>query len=354
MTRATKTRRPRIALTTRIPVSQAGGIESSVREIAPRIAARRPGWDVRVVNAFTRVAPWNRIPFFGDVLAGVSLAVKSTRSDVVLVNGGEYAWPRMLRRIDREHTVVVWHGTRAGEVPALVPTMSLAIRAYYRLEKWLQQWALLARGQIAVSDTTKRELESAYGYRKRLRVVPNGASTHLTPTPDRTSGRRVAWIGTHAFKKGLDIALEACERARARLPDLEMVVIGIADVTDSRATWIHYAGRLDHTASIERLRSADIFIATSRYEGCSVAVIEALSLGIPIVAGPSVAWMVGEAGIQIADFAAESYADAIVTLFDAPHLRASMAEAGPVRARLFDWNLAADAYIAEVERCLAV
>jgi hypothetical protein len=25
-----------------------------------------------------------------------------------------------------------------------------------------------------------------------------------------------------------------------------------------------------------------------------------------------------------------------------------------VRARLFDWNLAADAYIAEVERCLAV
>jgi glycosyltransferase involved in cell wall biosynthesis len=133
-----------------------------------------------------------------------------------------------------------------------------------------------------------------------------------------------------------------------------MVVIGIADVSDSRTTWIKYLGRLDHAASIEHLRSADILIATSRYEGCSVAVIEALSLGIPIVAGPSVGWMVGDAGIQIADFSSEPYADAIVRLLEAPEVWASMSSAGPIRARLFDWNVAADAYVAEVERCLAV
>jgi glycosyltransferase involved in cell wall biosynthesis len=325
-----------------------------VREIAPRLAARRPEWDVRVVNAFRGITSLNRIPLLGDLLAAVSLALKSARSDVVLVNGGEYAWPRMMRRHDRRRTIVVWHGTRAGEIPALVRAMSPAIRVYYHIEKWLGRWALLARGQIAVSETTQRELQSAYGYRSRLRVVPNGSSTYLKPAEHRAAGRRVAWVGTHAFKKGLDIALAACERARATLPDIEMLVIGIAGQSDARATWITYAGRLDHAASIEHLRSASILLATSRYEGCSVAVIEALSLGIPIVAGPSVAWMVGEAGVPIADFNPESYADAIVGLLRTPGSLAAMSEAGPERARLFDWNVAADAYVAEVERCLAV
>jgi glycosyltransferase involved in cell wall biosynthesis len=355
MKRTKAPRRPRIALTTRIPVSQAGGIEASVKEIAPRIAARRPTWDVRVVNAFARVAPWNRVPFVGDVLAAVSLALKAGRADVVVVNGGEYAWPRTIRSRGRFRTIVVWHGTRVGEIPALVGRMSPAVRAYYHLEKWLQRPALLARGQIAVSDTTARELQSAYAYRGPLRVVPNGASTYLTPSAKASqTSHRVVWIGTNAFKKGLDIALSACERARASYPDLEFAVVGIPGDGDERPTWITYAGRLDHADSIMQLRAADVLLATSRYEGCSVAVIEALSLGIPIVAGPSVAWMVGEAGYIVDDFAPDSYAAALLKLFGKPSLLTTMAAAGPLRAKRFDWNLAADAYVAEVERCLAV
>lgn len=353
MRRRSATRRSRIALTTRIPVSQAGGIEASVREIAPRIAALRPGYDVRVVNAFARISALNRLPFVGDVLAAVVLAIKTRSFDVVLVNGGEYAWPRMLRRRDRARTIVVWHGTRAGEIPALVPAMSLPVKAYYHVEKWLQRWALYACGQIAVSATTAKELASSYARGIGIRVVPNGAPAFESGAGSGSpSGHRIAWIGTHAFKKGLDIALAACERTRTTYADLELIVIGIPGERTAAPNGVTYCGRLDHAASIGRLRSADVLLATSRYEGCSVAIIEALSLGVPIVAGPSVAWMVGDAGVAVESFAPEPYAEALAALLGAPSVLHALSQAGPVRARSFDWNVAANAYVAEIERCL--
>jgi glycosyltransferase involved in cell wall biosynthesis len=345
--------RPRIALTTRIPVSEAGGIEASVRELAPRIAALRPAWDVRVINAFAKVATWNRVPFFGDLIAALVLAAKTAPFDVVVINGGEYAWPRTFRSLDRKRTVVVWHGTRVGEIPALAPRMSPFVRVYFALEKWLQRFALSVSSQIAVSITTKRELEAAYKTRATIHIIPNGAPK-LKPIPrNREATRRVAWIGTNAYKKGLDIALAACESARHAFDDLELLVIGIAPPQGVSRTGVRYVGRIGHDESIEVLRAVDVMLATSRYEGCSIAILEGMALGIPIVAGPSVAWMVGEAGLAVDDFDGESYARALIDVFSAPSRLNAMSAAGPERVRHFDWDAAADAYVSEVERCLA-
>jgi len=222
------------------------------------------------------------------------------------------------------------------------------------LEKWLQRWALFARSQIAVSLTTKSEIEAAYKPRKTIHIVANGAPDIDQPTRSSArTGRRVAWIGTNAYKKGLDIALAACEDARRTFEDLELVVIGIAGNDDDSPPGVRFVGRLDHERSIEHLRAADVLLATSRYEGCSIAILEALALGIPIVAGPSVAWMVGDAGVTIDDFKSERYARALVELFSAPQTLDTMSSAGPTQARNFDWDVAAEAYAREVERCFA-
>jgi glycosyltransferase involved in cell wall biosynthesis len=345
-------RRLRIALTTRIPVTQAGGLEASVRELAPRIAERRPSWDVRVVSAFSGVSAWNRLPFLGDLFAAVRLSFKLAEYDAVLVNGAEYAWPRMFRRKERDRTVVVWHGTRVGEIPALVPKMSIPTVVYYHLEKLLQRFALRARAHIAVSENTAHEIRDAYGPIERVRVVPNGAP-NLAPIPRLAVGRRVAWIGTNAYKKGLDIALEACRLARWTIGDLELVIIGIEPASSAIDTGVTYVGRVDHARSIDYLRTSDVLLATSRYEGCSVAVLEALSIGLPIVAGPAVGWMIGEAGIAVDDFDSRNYARALEAIFLSPTTITAMSVAATARARRFDWEAAAEEYVREVELCLA-
>jgi glycosyltransferase involved in cell wall biosynthesis len=272
---------------------------------------------------------------------------------VVVINGGEYAWPRTFRSLDRKRTVVVWHGTRVGEIPALAPRMSPLVRVYFVLEKWLQRFSLAARSQIAVSITTKRELETAYGSRATIRVIPNGAPKIDPISRNGEAKRRVAWIGTNVYKKGLDIALAACESARHAFADLELVVIGIAPPPGVSRAGVRYVGRIGHDESIEHLRTADVLLATSRYEGCSIAILEGMALGIPIVAGPSVAWMVGEAGMAVDNFADENYARALIELFSTPSRLSEMSAAGPARVRQFDWDAAADAYVSEVERCLA-
>ncbi|MBD5635937.1 MAG: glycosyltransferase family 4 protein [Candidatus Eremiobacteraeota bacterium] len=351
------TSRPkRVALVTRLPIDAAGGIESAVRELAPRIAARRPDWDVVLVHAFARAGRWNRIPFVGDLVAAIVLAAKLRRCDAAVINGAEYAWPRMLRKRDRDRTVVVWHGTRAGEIPALVPAMSLAVRVYWLLEIWLQRWALRARGQVAVSETTRAEIVATYRPRRAIAVVPNGAPDEVgVPRTRSGRGRRVVWIGTNAYKKGLDIALAACEAARTDIPDLELVPIGIALSAPERAArpWVHDRGRVSHSESMELLASGDVLLATSRYEGCSVAIIEALTLGIPIVAGPSVGWMVGGGGIAVESFGAERYARVLRSVLTSPERLQALSREARCQARRFDWEAAAEAYAGKIDACLA-
>ena len=168
-------RNPSIIFTSRLAVTEAGGVESAVREIAAAVAALRPDWNVSCVHAFSRRTRLNSIPFLGDLIAGVVIAVRCRSADAAVINGGEYAWPRVLSRRARASTAVVWHGTRAGEIPALRPGMSLPVRAYRLLEIWLQRCALLARSQIAVSETTREELRATYGTRRAIALIPNGA-----------------------------------------------------------------------------------------------------------------------------------------------------------------------------------
>ena len=341
----------------RLALSEAGGVESAVCELVPALAAYRSDWNVSCVHAYGRRTRSNTIPFLGDLVAGIVIALRCRGADAVVINGGEYAWPRVLGRRARAATAVVWHGTRAGEIPALRPRLSFSVRTYLRLEIWLQRFALLARSQIAVSETTRAELQATYGTRRAIAMIPNGAPLGARDRRE-DAGReryRVAWIGTTAYKKGLDLAIAACRIARVRQPELRLAVIGReADAKESRAseTWIDYLGRIDRTATLEELRRCSIFLGTSRYEGCSVAIIEALALGLPVVAAPSVAWMIGRAGIPVADYEPSSFASALEQLLSEGDLGRSYAGRTREAALAFDWGHAAQAYAREIETCL--
>ena len=343
-----------IVLTSRFALDRAGGIESAVREIARRIERRRPGWNVRTVHAFDRPTRFNRIPLLGDLIAALVIARRCRDAEVVLVNGAEYAWPRLLTPRGRKRTIVVWHGTRAGEIPALVPRMSFPIRAYLFLETWLQRYALHAKSQIAVSVSTIEELRRAYRRIPKVVLVPNGsARTGRTGSVVPECRLHVAWIGTVPYKKGLDIAIDACRILRSTFPAVKLVAIGpIPSAREATEEWIEWTGPLDHPSALARLERCGLFLGSTRYEGCSVAVIEALSIGLPVIASPSISWMIGGGGVAVADYRPESFANAIAPLLANETLRDEISEAAVARSRSFSWTLATDAYLREITSCL--
>jgi glycosyltransferase involved in cell wall biosynthesis len=130
----------------------------------------------------------------------------------------------------------------------------------------------------------------------RLTPIPNGV-----PIPAMAWQRRADWrsapraifVGRLAAEKGLDILIDAWPKVRMHHPGACLTLVGEGpERTDleSRAVSlgltpgveIAFPGvAADVTAA---LRNADLFVLPSREEGMSIALLEAMALGIPLVA----------------------------------------------------------------------
>jgi hypothetical protein len=100
-------------------------------------------------------------------------------------------------------------------------------------------------------------------------------------------------IGRLVPQKGFDILIEAFSRIASQVPDLYCVVIGEGEDKEKlkeqiRAagleTRIRLVGYQDRSKAMSILKSSDIFVMPSRYEGTPIALLEAAALARPILA----------------------------------------------------------------------
>jgi glycosyltransferase involved in cell wall biosynthesis len=98
-------------------------------------------------------------------------------------------------------------------------------------------------------------------------------------------------VGRLAPEKGLDRLIAAWPEVRARHPAARLTLVGEGPERSALAEQI---ARLGLNQAVElpgavadpvaRLRAADLFVLPSREEGMSVALLEAMALGMPLVA----------------------------------------------------------------------
>ncbi len=338
----------RISFTSRYAIELSGGIETFVAEVVPRLQRRRSDWNVRAVHAFARVSTIGRLPLVCDLVAGVVLAWRTRRDDVAVIDGAEYAFARMLVPSLRRRTIVVWHGTRAAEIPSLTPRMSPPIRLYAFLERGLQRVAFAAPVHVAVGGNVRSELLAAYGRAPELSVVHNGAPPTVASAAPPDGSSTVLWIGSNAYKKGLDTALEACRLARRDGADVRLVVAGLSERIDPVEPWVHDLGIVDRERMNDLFDEAAVVLMTTRYEACSMAALEAMARRKAVVASPAVAWMFDEPG-KLRD--APAFAAAILDALT-PIGRAKLEERSLRSLRRFDWAYAIDEYEASIDRLL--
>ncbi|PYS13638.1 MAG: hypothetical protein DMG15_10530 [Acidobacteria bacterium] len=107
------------------------------------------------------------------------------------------------------------------------------------------------------------------------------------------------------------------------------------------------------------VRSADVFVLPSRYEGFGCVLIEAMCLGVPVVAtdcphGPAEILLDGNNGILVPIGDEDALRDAILRLLMDPVLRANVARAGLERAESFRPVHAISAYQELISRCAGI
>jgi glycosyltransferase involved in cell wall biosynthesis len=290
----------RIALVTRRYPPLIGGAEKVLSYLATALAAE--GHDVTVVTS--RVLeplsepvtpspvpvvhlPSSRLRFVGTILYMRSLRqwLESHRPDVIYVS--------MLKH---DAYVAVGVGRRLGIPVVLRPegagaTGDLAWQTWGRFGATIAKRCLQADAVVSISPAVRAELISAGYDPAKIHDLPNGAPVPNEPWKPSEVQARAAFVGRLAPEKGLDTLLDAWPLVLASRPDARLTLVGDGPERsrlEAQIASLGIASSVDlagsHPAPIELLRASDLFVLPSREEGMSVALLEAMALGLPIVA----------------------------------------------------------------------
>jgi glycosyltransferase involved in cell wall biosynthesis len=235
---------------------------------------------------------------------------------------------------------------------------------YVGLERLAARWT--DRIVTLTDRGTDEHLARGIGRRTQYRTVPSGVPTAelRARAPGRAEARRALGLPADAFVvgalgrlvpvKGFDVLVAALPAVAAAVPSARVLLVG--DGPERAALQAQAAacgvGRRLHltgaTAEIARaLAACDVLAAPSRNEGMGRALVEAMALGVPVVAAavggiPAVVGD-GEGGRLVPAGDAAALAEALVELGVDHGLRAKLAAAAPARAEAFSAEAAAAA-----------
>ena len=188
-------------------------------------------------------------------------------------------------------------------------------------------------------------------YWPRLRIVRCGLELDRLPLPVSEDGHqiRLIFVGRLSAEKGVSGLIEAMSLMKSGTPS-KLVIVGDGPLRASLerqrdalglAERIEFLGRLSERETMMQIARSDVLVLPSFMEGLPVVLMEALGLGIPVVASrvAGIPELV-EHGCTGLLFSASNWpelADSLDRLLDDNELRQLLGRNGPPRiAREFD------------------
>ena len=264
----------------------------------------------------------------------------------------------------RERLAVNYHNVTPPELYAAWnnPLARHQLRATHELALLAPRAAL----GIAVSAFNEGELQRA-GY-ARTAVVPPAAMAPTTaagtaahdatlPPADARRGARWLCVGRVAPNKGIELALMALLVARAHYdPSTTLRVVGrpvVPAYTRALRRFarelgvrdaVTFAGQLSDDGLVAAMAQSDVLVMASRHEGFGVPVLEAMSIGLPVVANRAGALpeIVGDGGLLVDATDPYVLAEAAARAATDTALRADLARAALRRVEALDLPSAGD------------
>lgn len=218
----------------------------------------------------------------------------------------------------------------------------------------------LARADLIHCLSPLAEKETLdFGYApSRVCMVPYGVRpSSLRAPPPTHRPLRVVGVGALHVAKGVDVAV----RAVALVPGAHLHFVG--QPTPETPQMVGLAQQLlPGRAVLETvpsdqvprvLAAADVFVLPTHAEGFGLAVLEAMSAGLPVLVSdlPIMRWLVGHAGILLPVHDHVAWADALASL--TLEKRAQLGERARIRAAEFQWEALLPRYQAMFARAVS-
>jgi glycosyltransferase involved in cell wall biosynthesis len=249
--------------------------------------------------------------------------------------------PRAARGADVLHAPT-FRAPFHSSVPLVVTVLDLAVLRHPELfNRWNATYSRLtvprvvraARRLIAISEFTKAELvELLRVDPSRVEVIGVPPPEGLSPEGARADGDYVLAVGTLEPRKNLARAAEAAARAGA-----ELRVVGARGWGDVEANGVRWLGEVDDVELARLLRGARALVYPSLYEGFGIPLLEAMSVGTPVVTsrGGATEEVAGGAAVLVDPLDPASIA---AGLEEADRRRDELRALGLARAGEFTWD----------------
>lgn len=274
---------------------------------------------------------------------------------------------RAMLALEIEHIHAHWatHATTAAYAVHRLSGISYSFTAHahdiYVDPSMLAEKMRTAVFCVTISDYNRQLLDKRYGKElvKRLHVLHCGVDLDLFQPHEKRVPDPFTIITVAALeeKKGHRYLLEACKLALQSGVEIQCEFIGDGPERTYLESQIIKLGLQDYvtlwgsqarTEVIKLLQRADLMVlpsiclASGKQEGIPVALMEALAIGLPVIAtdisGISELVEHGKSGLLVPERDAVALADAIIHLIQNPDLSSELGENGR-RKILVDFNL---------------
>jgi glycosyltransferase involved in cell wall biosynthesis len=234
--------------------------------------------------------------------------------------------------------------TRGLECPVIVSE-----RVDPQLHRIAMRWEVLRNVLYPTASTLVVQTSAARDYfspriQSRVRVIPNPV---LEPAggPDvetrRNTGRTIVAMGRLTRQKGYDLLIDAFGRLASRFPEWRVCIFGEGPARAALERQRDELGlgervRLPGTTRrpVDKMRSGDLFVLPSRFEGFPNVLGEAMACGMPVIAcdcpsGPSQLIRDDVDGLLVPPERVDLLSRALERLMARPEERARLAEHAP-------------------------
>ncbi len=250
---------------------------------------------------------------------------------------------------------LVWFTSRVKKIPYVVhfhldlqPSGILG-HLFVIYKKTILSFVISHASRVIVfTNDQAKFIQEAYGIPKdRIDIIPNGINGQFFKGPKKTVPKQpfnLLFVGRLTAQKRVNLVIGMLPLLHVKT---RLTIIGDGDmehrlkeqVKKLKLKNVTFTGELSQAEVMKHYDTSDIFIMASQNEGMSLAMLEAMASGLPVVGSNTMGIrdVISGVGMLVDDIDEVSLAEAVNYLLTDEHMLATYAEKSYLTAQKYTW-----------------